>query len=80
VSLEWWVSDLWGHHGLQRLIKDLNAVYRSHPALWQLDADPAGFEWINADDAGRNTYAWVRQRRGRPAARGDRELQLRTLV
>ena len=60
VSLEWWVSDLWGHHGLQQLIKDLNAVYRAHPALWQLDGDPAGFQWINADDAGHNTYAWVR--------------------
>ena len=31
VSLEWWVSDLWGHHGLQLLIRDLNALYTSHP-------------------------------------------------
>jgi len=30
MSLEWWVSDLWGHHGLQRLFQDLNRVYREH--------------------------------------------------
>ncbi|MBK9157851.1 MAG: 1,4-alpha-glucan branching protein GlgB [Propionibacteriaceae bacterium] len=59
-SLEWWVSDLWGHHGLQRMVKDLNEVYVAHPALWELDADPAGFRWINADDAGHNTYSWLR--------------------
>ncbi len=60
VSLEWWVSDLWGHHGLQRLFKDLNDVYRRTPALWELDSSPAGFAWINADDAGANTYSWIR--------------------
>ncbi|MDR1431853.1 MAG: 1,4-alpha-glucan branching protein GlgB [Propionibacteriaceae bacterium] len=60
VSLEWWVSDLWGHHGLQRMIKDLNGIYRSHPALWELDTDPAGFRWINADDSGGNTFSWLR--------------------
>jgi 1,4-alpha-glucan branching enzyme len=60
VSLEWWVSDLWGHHGLQRLFRDLNMVYREHPALWTLDADPRGFQWINADDAAANVFSWVR--------------------
>ncbi|HQD96557.1 MAG TPA: 1,4-alpha-glucan branching enzyme, partial [Propionicimonas sp.] len=60
ASLEWWVSDLWGHKGLQRMFKDLNELYRSHPALWELDSDPAGFRWINADDAPANTFSWVR--------------------
>jgi 1,4-alpha-glucan branching enzyme len=60
VSLEWWVSDLWGHHGLQRLFRDLNMVYREHPALWTLDADPRGFQWLNADDAAANVFSWVR--------------------
>jgi 1,4-alpha-glucan branching enzyme len=60
TSLEWWVSDLWGHHGLQRLIKDLNEMYTATPALWKLDSDPAGFRWISADDAGGNTFSWVR--------------------
>jgi 1,4-alpha-glucan branching enzyme len=61
VSLEWWVSDLWGHHGLQRLFRDLNHVYREHPALWALDSDPKGFQWLNADDAAANVFSWVRR-------------------
>ena len=55
------MSDLWGHHGLQLMIRDLNELYRSHPALWKLDNDPYGFQWLNADDAGRNTYSWLRR-------------------
>nr|WP_108871930.1 1,4-alpha-glucan branching protein GlgB [Tessaracoccus timonensis] len=61
VSLEWWVSDMWGHGGLQRLFRDLNTIYREHSALWELDNDPAGFTWINADDNNHNTLSWVRQ-------------------
>ena len=60
TSLEWWVSDLWGHGGLQRLFRDLNHIYREHPALYELDNDPEGFTWINADDAGHNALSWVR--------------------
>ena len=60
TSLEWWVSELWGHGGLQRLFRDLNHTYRSNPALYKLDSDPAGFSWINADDNSRNALAWVR--------------------
>ncbi len=60
TSLEWWVSDMWGHGGLKRLFKDLNEIYRANPALWELDSDPAGFQWINANDAGGNVYSWIR--------------------
>ncbi len=60
ASLEWWVTDLWGHHGLQHMFKDLNEIYKAHPALWKLDSDPEGFRWINADDASANTFSWVR--------------------
>ncbi len=59
-SLDWDQSADWGHRGLQRLVKDLNAVYREHPALWKLDTDPAGFAWINADDQGGNVFSFVR--------------------
>lgn len=61
TSLEWFVADLWGHGGLKRLFRDLNSVYRENPALWQLDSDPRGFEWINADDAGNNLFSWLRR-------------------
>ena len=61
VSLEWWVSDLWGHGGLQRMFRDLNLIYRDNPPLYELDNDPAGFAWINADDSGGNVYSWLRR-------------------
>ena len=61
VSLEWFVADLWGHGGLKRLFRDLNKIYKENPALWQLDSDPRGFEWINADEAGNNLFSWLRR-------------------
>ena len=59
-SIDWDESAHWGHRGVQRLVKDLNAVLKAHPALFALDNDPAGFRWINADDAGGNVFSWVR--------------------
>ena len=61
VSLEWWVSDLWGHGGLQRLFRDLNLTYRANRPLHELDSDPAGFQWLNADDARNNLFSWIRR-------------------
>ncbi len=45
---------------MQRLIKDMNGVYKEHPALFRLDSDPGGFSWIEADDAGGNVFAFLR--------------------
>ncbi len=59
-SLEWEVAQLWGHRGIQRLVRDLNGLYLQHPALWELDSDPRGFQWINSHDAGSNVFSWVR--------------------
>jgi 1,4-alpha-glucan branching enzyme len=59
-SLDWDESGRWGHRGVQRLVKDLNAVYREHPALFALDSDPAGFRWIDADDRGGNVFSFLR--------------------
>ncbi|HPE12241.1 MAG: 1,4-alpha-glucan branching protein GlgB [Actinobacteria bacterium] len=60
-SLDWWLLDQPDHDALSRLVTDLNAVYRSSPALWSLDTEPAGFEWIDANDAGGNTLSWIRR-------------------
>ncbi len=67
AGLEWWVSDLWGGHrgGVQLLMRRLNEVYRHVPALWKLDTDPAGFRWIDADDAGGNVFSYLRNDGGR---------------
>jgi len=59
-GLDWWALDDPGHQGVQRALRDLNAVYKATPALWQLDHTPDGFEWIDSDDSGRNTLAYIR--------------------
>jgi 1,4-alpha-glucan branching enzyme len=59
-SIDWWQSAEWGHRGVQRLIKDLNTIYKEHPALWKRDTDASGFSWIDADDRGGNVFSWLR--------------------
>ncbi|WP_166355181.1 1,4-alpha-glucan branching protein GlgB [Phytoactinopolyspora limicola] len=59
-ELDWWLLDSPDHAGLRRLVGDLNRVYREHPALWSLDADPAGFQWIDANDATGNVFSFLR--------------------
>ena len=54
--------------GVQALVRDLNRVYRDEPALWQLDFDPAGFRWLEANDAANNVARLRAPRRGRRAA------------
>ncbi|MGB5797612.1 MAG: alpha amylase C-terminal domain-containing protein, partial [Mycolicibacter algericus] len=46
--------------GILRLTKDLNAVYRSHPALWSEDINPAGYSWIDANDSANNVLSFLR--------------------
>jgi len=60
-QLEWWVNDRDEHSGVQRFIKDLNRVYRSEPALYQLDFSWEGFEWIDGSDAQSSVIAFLRK-------------------
>jgi len=39
---------------LNDLVRDLNVIYKSEPALWEADNEPAGFQWIDADNADEN--------------------------
>src|SRR5439155_456063 len=50
TSLEWHVLQYPVHGGVQNWMEQLNRLYRSEPALHELDCDPAGFEWIDAND------------------------------
>jgi len=59
-GLDWWVLDFEVHQGVQQLSRDLNAIYRRNPALWELDSSPEGFGWIDANDALGNTLSFVR--------------------
>ena len=60
-QLEWWVNDRDEHSGVQRFIKDLNRVYRSEPALYQLDFSWEGFEWIDGSDAQSSVISFLRK-------------------
>jgi len=60
-GLEWWVSTLAEHAGVQRWVRDLNGALRTEPALYQLDFDQAGFEWIDAGDAAASVLTFLRK-------------------
>ena len=60
-SLDWYLLDHAPHQGVHRLVKDLNSLYRAQPALWSQDHTPAGFEWLDSDDADHNVIAYLRR-------------------
>ncbi len=63
-SLDWHLLEAGPfHRGLQRLVRDLNHLHRSEPALHELDADPAGFEWIDCADSAQSVVSFVRRAR-----------------
>ena len=49
------------HAGVQRLVRDLNAVYRAEPALHRLDFSQEGFEWLDVDNADASVLAFLRK-------------------
>ena len=59
-SIDWNLLDYPDHRELQVLVRDLNRIYRDEPALWEADTDPAGFRWLEADDADSNMIAFMR--------------------
>src|SRR5690348_15957192 len=67
-SLDWHLLAFTRHAGVQALVRDLNRLYRSLPALHELDCEDGGFEWLVMDDADRGVFAWMRKGRG-PRAR-----------
>jgi 1,4-alpha-glucan branching enzyme len=67
VELPWALLAETRHQGVQRLVRDLNALYRGRPALHRRDCDALGFEWIAAHDAEQSILAWVRHSGGTDA-------------
>ena len=59
-SLEWWLLENTAHHGVQKYVKALNEKYREHPALWEQDTSPAGFNFLVSDDRDGNIVAFTR--------------------
>lgn len=60
-ELDWDLLNKDAHRQLQSFYKELLRIYREYPAMYELDHDPNGFQWINADDAERCTYSFVRR-------------------
>ena len=64
-SLDWFLLDEsigggW-HIGMQKLVKDLNKIYRENAPLFELDSDPQGFDWLVVDDAQNSVFAFERR-------------------
>jgi 1,4-alpha-glucan branching enzyme len=63
AELEWSLLDDPAHAGMQRLVSDLNRVYRTTPALHEIDFEMPGFEWIIGDDREASVVAFLRRAR-----------------
>ncbi len=61
AQLDWDAAGRDLHKGVQRLVRDLNTLYRAEPALHVRDCEPEGFQWIDAGDADRSVFSWVRR-------------------
>jgi 1,4-alpha-glucan branching enzyme len=71
AQIAWELLDKPEHAAIQRLVRDLNHLYATEPALHARDCDPAGFDWLIGDDSANSVFAYVR--RGRD---GDRPVAI----
>lgn len=60
-ELDWHLFDFEAHQKANRYFKDLAQVYLHHPALYQYDHDPKGFEWSIVDDKNQSVFAYLRK-------------------
>ena len=59
-QLDWYLLQYPEHQGVQKLVGDLNRLYRDCPALHDQDDVAQGFQWLIGDDATNSVYAWLR--------------------
>jgi 1,4-alpha-glucan branching enzyme len=60
AELDWPALQDQNHAGIQRLVRDLNRLYRTEPALHARDAEGSGFRWVIGDDRANSVYAFWR--------------------
>ena len=60
-SLDWHLLEFPNHRGVQNLVRDLNHLYTSTPALYAIDFSADGFEWIDWDDSANSVLSWLRR-------------------
>jgi 1,4-alpha-glucan branching enzyme len=61
ASLDWHLLDFPFHAGLKRWVEDLNRLYRNEPALYKMDFDSSGFQWIDCNDSLQCTLSFIRK-------------------
>lgn len=61
AHIDWSALENENHAGIQRLVRDLNTVYRDTPALYAGDTSPAGFAWVIGDDQDNSVIAFLRR-------------------
>nr|MCU0881209.1 1,4-alpha-glucan branching protein GlgB [Hyphomonadaceae bacterium] len=64
TSLDWHVLDDPAHRGVRDLVRDLNRLYRTLPALHRKDCDASGFQWLQANASAESVFAWARHADG----------------
>ncbi|MBD0778890.1 1,4-alpha-glucan branching protein GlgB [Maribacter sp. ANRC-HE7] len=60
-SLDWHLTQYELHSGIQELIKDLNTIYKSYPALYEKQFSQEGFQWIDYGDAANSVLTYIRK-------------------
>ena len=68
-ELDWFLLQNELNQGLQDYVAELLKLYRKYPCMYEIDNSWDGFEWINADDADRSTYSFIRKTSGEKTKR-----------
>ena len=61
AALDWYVLEYPGHQGVQKLVSDLNHLYRERPELYRHDFEHSGFEWIDCHDSHQSVISYLRK-------------------
>jgi 1,4-alpha-glucan branching enzyme len=62
-EVDWWQLEYESHQGIQKLMRDLNHLYRNLPPLHELDFEQSGFSWLDCQDAARSLLSYIRRGR-----------------
>ncbi len=60
AGLQWYLTEFAEHNGVQKVVSELNSIYKAKPALWQKDTNPEGFSWLVGDDGASNILVFTR--------------------
>jgi 1,4-alpha-glucan branching enzyme len=61
TELQWDLLQFPAHQGMKNCVQQLNHLYKSHPALYELQFDPAGFEWVETNKRSEGVLAFMRK-------------------